>query len=424
MRILHVVHQYLPEYVGGTELYTQTVARYQKEQLGHDVAVFFPSVRPADEELVCTVDDSGVTVYAVPLGARSRRDVFLNLWRQPAAGDAFAKVLERTRPDIIHVQHLMGLPVALVRQIRAAGIPLIITLHDYWFPCANGQLVTNYDDTVCAGPALWVNCGRCALARGGFGDRPLLSPFVAPLLAHRSHLLRNVLAAAGTVIAPNQFVYDTYQKLGMPLGNTAIIPHGIEVPQHVLTALPRPPQPVGELLNVVYIGSLAQQKGVHVLIDAVNGLPADQVRLTLYGDLDKFPKYVTTLREQAKHPGITFAGRIERDELWSILLAEADVAVLPTLWYEVSPLTIQELFAARVPIVASRIGALPAMIRHEVDGLLFPPGDAAALRAALARLHAEPALLPRLRAAIEPTRLTAEHVADLMALYEQVLAAR
>ncbi|MDT8305833.1 MAG: glycosyltransferase, partial [Anaerolineae bacterium] len=223
------------------------------------------------------------------------------------------------------------------------------------------------------------------------------------------------------VIAPNRFVYESYEKLGMPLAKATVIAHGIDVPSRVLNAAPRPPRSAGEPLNVIYVGSMAHQKGVHVLVDALNGLPAGQVRLTLYGDLDKFPEYVAMLRERTSHPGITFAGRIERDELWSILLDEVDVAVLPTLWYEVSPLTIQELFAARVPIVASNIGALPAMIRHEVDGLLFEPGNAIALRAALARLISDPALLSQLRAAIQPTRLTAEHVAELMALYESVI---
>ncbi|MDT8307686.1 MAG: glycosyltransferase, partial [Anaerolineae bacterium] len=236
MRILHVVHQYLPEYVGGTELYTQTVARYQQRHLGQDVAIFYPSTAPIAGEQVHVTEDSGIKVYAVPLGPRSRRDVFLSLWRQPAASDAFAKVLQRTHPDIVHLQHLMGLPAFITRQVSAAGIPLIITLHDYWFPCANGQLITNYDGTLCGGPALWVNCGRCALARGGFGDRPLLSPLAAPLLAHRSYLLRNVLAAADAVIAPNRFVYESYEKLGMPLVKATVIAHGIDVPSRVLNA--------------------------------------------------------------------------------------------------------------------------------------------------------------------------------------------
>lgn len=424
MRILHVVHQYLPEYVGGTELYAQTIARFQQQKLGHDVGIFFPSIALIAGEQLRTGNDAGVTTYAVPLGPRSRRDVFLSLWRQPAAAGAFATVLERARPDVVHVQHLMGLPSAVVRQIQETQIPLVITLHDYWFPCANGQLVTNYDETVCAGPALWLNCARCALARGGFGDRPVLSAPLAPLLAHRSYLLRKVLARAQAIIAPNRFVYDVYQKLGMPMGNAVVIPHGIEVPERVLASPARPPRPAGEPLNIVYVGSLSRQKGIHVLVEAMNGLPAGAARLTLYGDLDKFPAYVAALRRQAKHPGITFAGRVERDDLWSILLAEADVAVLPTLWYEASPLTIQELFAARVPIVASAIGALPAMIRDGVDGLLFPPGDAAALQAALTRLIAEPALLDQLRAEIRPTRLVAEHVADVMAVYERILSAR
>jgi len=104
-----------------------------------------------------------------------------------------------------------------------------------------------------------------------------------------------------------------------------------------------------------------------------------------------------------------------------LLLEEADVAVLPTLWYEASPLTIQEMFAARVPLVASRIGALPEKIRDGVDGLLFTPGDAAALRDTLSRLLQEPQLLQTLRDNIQPTRLMEQHVRDVEQLYGEVI---
>ncbi|MFW5940664.1 MAG: glycosyltransferase family 4 protein [Chloroflexota bacterium] len=419
MRILHLVHQYLPEYVGGTELYTQTLARYQVRQQNHRAAIFYPSERePREDRVISTSDECGVRIHAAPVGPRSRAQVFLDSFGQRAIQEALRHVLDAEQPDVVHVQHLMGLPLSLLNQLKAARTPIVITLHDYWFPCANGQLLTNYDNQVCEGPRWWLNCARCALVRAGVGDRRWLTPAVAPVFAYRSARLQRWLAQADRVIAPTHFVRDTYDRLNMPTENVVVVPHGIEVPAHVLqaeaTTLPRHPG----RLHVVYVGSLAHQKGLHVLVEAVNRLAPDAVRLTIYGDHDKFPDYVRSLQAQAQHPGITFPGRITRHDFWPMLLQEADVAVLPTLWYEASPLTIQEMFAARVPLVASNIGALPEKIRHGVDGLLFPPGDAAALRDVLQRLLEDPKELRRLQANIRPTRLMSEHVDDVQMVYE------
>ncbi|HSM58164.1 MAG TPA: glycosyltransferase family 4 protein [Candidatus Sulfomarinibacteraceae bacterium] len=422
MRILHLVHQYIPEYVGGTELYTQTLARYQVSRQGHRAAIFYPSEQePHDGSVISASDECGVHVHAAPVGPRSRAQVFLDSFGQRTIATSLQRVLDAEQPDVVHVQHLMGLPLSLLTQLKAMRIPIVITLHDYWFPCANGQLLTNYDNQVCDGPRWWLNCARCALARAGVGDRRWLTPAVAPLFAYRSSRLRRWLAQADRVIAPTHFVRDTYDRLNMPTENVVVVPHGIEVPAHVLEAeaatLPHQPG----RLHIVYVGSLAWQKGLHVLVEAVNHLPPEAVRLTIYGDLDNFPDYVHSLQAQVEHPGITFPGRITRDDFWPMLLQEVDVAVLPTLWYEASPLTIQEMFAARVPLVASNIGALPEKIRHGVDGVLFPPGDAAALRDVLQRLLDTPQQLRRLQANIRPTRLMDEHVEDVQAIYEALL---
>ena len=93
---------------------------------------------------------------------------------------------------------------------------------------------------------------------------------------------------------------------------------------------------------------------------------------------------------------------------------------MPTLWYEASPTVIREAFAAGLPIVASAIGAPGRMVRDGVDGLLFAPGDAAALRRALLALAEQPALLPRLRAGVAPPRTVADHVAQIEAIYQQI----
>lgn len=425
MRILHVTHQYPPHDVGGVELYTQTLARFQADN-GAQVAVFFPSpLEPQGTEETVELEfrqEYGVRVYGAKLGRRSRTRVFMDTFGQQRAMEALQEVLAREKPDLVHVQHLMGLPVAIVHQLRRHQRPLIITLWDYWFSCANAQLITNYDNAICDGPHYWVNCGRCALARAGLGNRPLLAPLSAPLLAVRGLLLRRVLAAANRLIAPLPFVRDTYARLGAPTERMIVVPPGIQVPRDVVRKgrarqNRRHPE---EPLRVIYVGGIAWQKGLHVLIEAVNDLPPESIRLSIYGDLGQHAGYAVELQRLARHPGISFEGRLERSEFWRVLLEEVHVGVVPTLWYETASLVIQELFAARIPVLGSRIGVLPGRIRDGVDGLLFAPGDSAALRGALQRLLDEPDLLGHLSDNIERPRLMAEHVADIEAVYESV----
>jgi glycosyltransferase involved in cell wall biosynthesis len=414
MRVLHLVHQYPPEFVGGTELYTQTLARSLAAH-GFDVAMFVPAQHTTDPALS---DEADVRVHRVPLGPRSANAVFLSTFSQRALSAAFANVLQQERPNLIHLQHLMGLPVRLIDQIMDAGIPFVITLHDYWYVCANAQLLTNTRQEICGGPRWWINCGQCALARAGHPNWQVLAPAVAPLLGYRHRLLRRVLDRAARLIAPTEFVRETYQRLGVPTDRVQVIPHGIELPLELPPIVPRSTP----ALRVSYIGGLSWQKGVHTVIEAVNSLPANTVQLTLYGDLAVFPDYVARLRQLAQHPSIRLAGRLARTELWQVLRA-TDVIVVPSLWYETASLIVQEAFAAGVPVLASDLGALRERVHHQLDGLLVSPGDVAAWRSALQRCLDEPDLLPRLRQGISPVRSLAEHLADLETLYAEAMAA-
>ena len=416
MRILHVVHQYVPDHVAGTELYTQMVARAQAAA-GHDVAVFTPLNRAGVFDGRAALEE-GVRVYRVPVGPRGATAVFLSTFRQPALAEAFAAVLASERPDVVHVQHLMGVPAAVGAALRRAGVPYVLALHDYWYGCANGQLLTNDTGTICAGPSPhFGNCGRCAVARGGLPVA--LGPLFAPLMARRNARLRPVFAGAARVLAPNAFVGDIYAALGFPAERIIVNPLGLDTPPGLAerVAARRAARSLG-LPRFGYVGSIARQKGVHVLIEAMDGLP-DGVMLDVYGDMRTFPDYAAELHALARHPGIRFHGLLGRDRLWDAL-ADLDALVLPTLWYEASPLVIREAFAAGLPLVASAIGAPGRMVRDGVDGLLFAPGDAAALRRALLSLVERPELPGQLRAGIAPVRTAADHVAQIEAVYEQI----
>lgn len=421
MNILHIVHQYPPEHIGGTELYTRWLAEHQVA-LGHQVAVVCPT---AGEQVMSAPEfvlEKGVRVYRIPVGRPGRLTVFSNTFAQGRLSRVFAQVLEAEQPQLVHVQHLMGLPVAVVEQLRARGIPYVITLHDYWYRCANAQLLTNYDQTICAGPdEHWHNCGRCALARAGLNRIARLAPLVAPVMGRRGRLLEDVFAGARRVIAPADFMRRTYASMGLPTNHVTVVPFGLDVGcEQIEAARTAAAQRTDQMLRIGYAGSIAWQKGVHVLIAAFNQLPHRGAELLIYGNPATFPDYVATLQRMAGHPHIRFAGSLSREALWAAF-GGLDVLVVPSVWYEGSPFIIREAFAAGLPVVASRIGALPEMVREGVDGLLFTAGEAAELRDVLQQLLDDQTLLARLRANVEPVLSFADHVEMVAGIYQQVL---
>ena len=233
MRILHIVHQYLPDHIGGTELYTRSLALAQARH-DHQVAIF--TQRNGVGTGVERRMETGVEVYrawASPSGATRR---FLATFGELRLEAAFLKVLDRHVPDLAHVQHLMGLPAALVTILQKRGIPLVITLHDYWWICANAQLITNYNEELCGGPRLWFNCARCALAHAGVRRGGPLTPALVPLLAFREQKLRRILNGAACLVAPSDFVKEWYVAHGVAQERIQVVPHGVERPPQPLTA--------------------------------------------------------------------------------------------------------------------------------------------------------------------------------------------
>ncbi len=412
MRILQLVHQYMPEYVGGTELYTQWLTD-GLSQRGHQVAIFY---RRSGEgtDLTGREEENGVRVWAVTAGSVSPPGRFLATFGDRHILDAFVQVIAETGPDLVHIQHLMGLPVTLVRHLQEIEIPFMITLHDYWWVCGNAQLLTNYSQQVCDGPQAYLNCARCALARS---DHPQLWPALpglAGLFAWRNRLLRRVQQTARKLIAPTKFVGDWYAAHGAPVAQLQVIPHGLPLPDRKPLQIR---QPDGSI-RFAYIGGLSWQKGVHVLLEAFNALNQEEAELWLVGDEAADPAYAAHLRTLASSQ-VRFLGKQSRAEVWQTL-AQVDVLVVPSMWYEAFVFVVSEAFAAGVPVVASGLGTLADRVRDGVDGLLVPPGDVGALFKALGRFWQDPTLLSRLRAGIGRTHTIEDHVRDIEGVYRAI----
>ena len=376
MKILHIVHQFAPHFVGGTELNTAGLAAEQMKN-GHDVAIFVPAPITATGEQSFTVTDEACgRVFRVPVGERSGTAVFRDtLANSGLIADALQLVLDHFQPDLIHIQHLMGLPVRPIsRLLKAYDRPIVITLLDFWWSCANAQLLTNDTQEICDGPNLFLNCGRCAAVRGGL---PALSgPALSPVLALRNRWLRPLLQQADGVLAPTRFVADWYAArfdMAHPIEEVAL---GFEQPSKRGMNTFNEELPASEL-KLAYVGGLSHQKGVHVIIEAIKGIETS-LSLTIGGDESQFPDYVAQLK-QAADGRVTFKGKLKQDEVQD-LMAQADLLLVPSLWYETYAIVVSEAFAAGIPVLVSDLGALAERVEHQVSGLKAPAGDVVAWR--------------------------------------------
>jgi glycosyltransferase involved in cell wall biosynthesis len=411
MKVLHLVHQYLPEHVGGVELYTHWIT-HRLVQRGHQAAIFYRR-SAASTGLNVRCDQEEVQVWAAWSGELSPRRRFAASFKEAYLLEAFHQVVTQFQPELVHIQHLMGLPLAIVDHLRYLGIPFIITLHDYWWVCANAQLLTNYSRQLCHGPHLYLNCARCALARSGQAHLWPAVPALMGLLAWRNSHLRQVMQNAQALIAPTEFVSNWYHLHGVPADKLHLIPHGLDAPP----APSRPKRAENAPFRFAFIGGFSWQKGVHILLEAFQGLP-DKAELWLAGDETADPVYTSKLRALAT-PQVKFLGKLSREAVWQTL-AEVDVVVVPSLWYETFSFIVAEAFAAGAPVVASRLGPLSDRIQDESNGLLVNPGDPQALRHALLRFLQEPDLLPRLQAGIRPVYTLDEHINRLETVYQAI----
>ncbi|MEW6235578.1 MAG: glycosyltransferase [Candidatus Omnitrophota bacterium] len=192
-------------------------------------------------------------------------------------------------------------------------------------------------------------------------------------------------------IAPSPFLRQKFIEYGLPPDKIEFSDYGIA--SEAYAAEPRVPQiPI----RFLYVGTIVEHKGLHVLIDAFNRLPLASAILDVYGNLDEFTGYVKRIQAAVAHPGIRLRGRAENRDIPRIL-SNSDVLVIPSIWFENSPITIHEAFLARVPVITSRLGGMADLVRDGDNGLLFEVGNDNDLSRCLKRLVDDPAQIERLR---------------------------
>ena len=148
--------------------------------------------------------------------------------------------------------------------------------------------------------------------------------------------------------------------------------------------------------TAIAIANLIPEKGIHLLIDAFSRMDFPTASLNIVGDGPELLRLQERARTRGIKQRVNFLGL--RDDVHT-LLQDAHVFVHPCVWEEAFGLTLAEALATDCPVVASRTGAIPEIVEDGTTGLLVPPGDVAALAAALNSVFQDSALRARLGAA-------------------------
>jgi len=370
----------------------------------------------------------GIPVRRLSFDLRRAPDRFRWEYDNPWVHRHLRAVIEEQRPDVFILIGGYLLSGAALAAAREAHLPSIVRLMDFWFLCPR-IIMLRSDGRLSPPPIDPVTCARCL---GEEKRRYRIPGRVAPGLMKlfwrlrwtqagrvraRLEFLLRCLQQADAVISTSQFLRHVYTSAGLDPAHIHFARQGIELPEAAPEPLPFPP------LRIGYLGQIAPLKGVDVLLRAVRSLPGEPLEVHVYGDLDPFPEYSRSLRALAAgDPRIQLLGRYQERGGLLEALRPLHAVVVPSLWYENSPNVILESFAHGLPVLASNLGGMAELVRHEESGLLFQPGDAMDLASQIRRLLREPSLLPVLRSGIPPVKSSAEEVDEVESWCERVVA--
>lgn len=459
MRIAQVIHAFPPYSVGGSENYTLALSK-ELQRLGHQVAIFHRIADFTKEEYALERGEmDGLQVWRMNHIFRYY-DRFEKLYRDEEIDKKFVAFLDAFQPQIVHIHHLTCLSTSSVLALKERSCPVVMTLHDYWLICQRGQFLKT-DLALCSGQED-KECVKC-LSRelsvsqtsrkitSGYrrvrADAPmLLNRFDALLrkiyglywhvflrrqgnavqqvrrrMEHIQEICRNI----DLFIAPSRFLTEKFLAFGIPPSRLLYSDNGYDVSNFSNGQKQRREE--GEKLRFGFIGVVFPPKGVHVLVEAFREIGADEAELIIHGasvPYEGFDGYGEQLRRLvAGHTNIRFAGPYHPSEVRNIL-STIDVLVVPSVWYENSPLTIHEAFLAGVPIITSDLGGMREFVEDEVTGLLFRPRDAVDLRKKIRRCIRNPALVRQLSVHTPTVKTITEDAIEMEKRYRKLLAAK
>ncbi|HOU36987.1 MAG TPA: glycosyltransferase family 4 protein, partial [Candidatus Omnitrophota bacterium] len=312
------------------------------------------------------------------------------------------------RPDVAHLHNIYHqISPSILHALKKRGVPAVMTLHDF--------------KIVCPGHTLSLNnriCDRCKDGRfyncylNGCVKRSRMKSLLGTVEMYVHHRLMKIYDLIDVFIVPSIFMMDKLKEMGFK-GKTVHIPNFVNIEAFE-------PQYGGLEDSVAYYGRIARGKGLGTLIDAMSMLP--DVSLKIYGEGEEKGALADKVKAMRLN-NVEFKGYVNggalRDEI-----RKSRFVVMPAENIENNPRSIIEAFALGKPVIGTRSGGIPELVKDGHTGLLFDTGDTIDLAGKISALMGDRGLITALgrnaRRLAEGQYSDRAHYQKLMDVYQGV----
>ncbi|MBR8827306.1 MAG: glycosyltransferase family 4 protein [Gomphosphaeria aponina SAG 52.96 = DSM 107014] len=324
----------------------------------------------------------------------------------------FKGFLEELNPDVIHFHHTMriGLEAIQVARQTLRAVKIVYTIHEFILMCnRDGQMIRKHNNELCeyAAPD---RCHQCF---------PEISPQQFKM---REAFIKAHLDLVDLFISPSHFLANRFIDWGIPAEKMVVMENGRQIsgpaPHRVMES--------GKSRNVFgFFGQINPYKGVILLLEAVIYLVKNDftdLRVEIFGNVaEGFPdlkeKFFELIEEYQEN--VTYHGKYKQEEIGE-LIEGIDWVVVPSTWWENSPLVIQEVFMHKRPIICSNIGGMAEKVEDDFTGLHFRARSQVSLANTMKKACTEEGLWERLVGNIGPRLSLEESANQHVALYDKL----
>jgi glycosyltransferase involved in cell wall biosynthesis len=391
---------------GGAEVSMLETAQLLKRK-GHEV-VFFAMQHPDNIPSV----EEAFFVSPVDYERDGLKDALRTSARLLYSFEAkrnLARLIESNRPDLAHLNNIYHqLSPSIIHALRAAGIPMVMTLRDYKLVCGSYSMLANGSVCeACRGGRYY----HCVLKQCVKDSRA--KSLLTTIEMYLHHRVLHIYDAIDLFIAPSQFLKQKVEEMGFQ-GRIVVLPNFVRVQDYQ-------PRVDWDERTIVYFGRLSKEKGLFTLLEAMGGLP--DIRLKLIGTGPLQPALEQAIQSRGLR-NVHLLGQLMGKDL-EREVSRSMFTILASEWYENNPRSVLEAFAMGKPVVATRIGGIPELVRDGQTGLTCEPQHADDLRRHIRFLAEHPAEIERMgrnaRRLVEEEFNEERHYERLMAIYASVM---
>lgn len=385
--IVFLCHGWYPD-VGGVESHTRDLAR-ELGQRGHRVRALALDYSEREPYSISTSTVDDVEVSRMAYRYHDHRGL-ADLVDNERTTEVVLEWLRSVPCDVVHVHHVTGFSSRVLKGIAELGLPLAMTLHDYWSLCPRGQML-DVDGHVTRTPRGDV-CAPC-LSRtwphlmpdsGGDKRAPGGGEVANDVEAaeRRTAFALECLAAPQRLFTPSEAARRVYVEAGVPAERIEVVANGIEVDELARTVARlraiHVSDETSDEIRLGLLGTLLPSKGCLEFIRAFQEANIPDLILDVHGNMPSYhgdSSYLDTVREIAENdPRIRIHGPYDHERLGEIL-AQLDGVVAPSRWCEVFGLTVREARAAGLPVLVSAAGDLGSVAADGEAGVVVAVDD-------------------------------------------------